>query len=101
MASELKGFWDNRCPKCYGHIPNEQTPGAYPGAISRRDNKTEICSDCGTREALEDLQGLETCPDCWSVITKENPLIDEQYNPEAHGSCQDCYDPTPYYPDLG
>lgn len=25
------------------------------GALSRRDNKTRICSDCGTREALEDL----------------------------------------------
>ena len=26
----------------------------YP-AISREDNKTEICSNCGTLEALEDL----------------------------------------------
>jgi hypothetical protein len=25
------------------------------GAISRRDNKTEICSACGTQEALEDF----------------------------------------------
>jgi predicted RNA-binding Zn-ribbon protein involved in translation (DUF1610 family) len=24
------------------------------GALSRRDNKTEICSDCGTAEALVD-----------------------------------------------
>ena len=23
------------------------------GAISREDNKTEICSECGTKEALE------------------------------------------------
>lgn len=23
------------------------------GAISRKDNKTEICSECGTKEALE------------------------------------------------
>ncbi len=47
--SELK-----RCPKCDGYIPNNKTPGAYPGAISRRDNKTEICSTCGTIEAFED-----------------------------------------------
>ena len=40
------------CPSCDGFIPNNETPGAYPGAISRSDNKTEICSDCGTREAL-------------------------------------------------
>lgn len=25
-----------------------------PPALSRRDNKTEICPDCGTRESLED-----------------------------------------------
>jgi hypothetical protein len=38
---------------------------------------------------------METCPDCQSEITKDNPLIEEIYNPEAHGGCQDCYDPTP------
>jgi predicted RNA-binding Zn-ribbon protein involved in translation (DUF1610 family) len=35
------------CPKCgerYTEFP----------ALSRKDNKTEICPDCGTREALED-----------------------------------------------
>jgi hypothetical protein len=43
------------CPKCAGYIPNNKTPGAYMGAISRRDNLTEICSACGTMEALEDF----------------------------------------------
>lgn len=43
------------CPACDGLIPNDETPGAYPGALSRRDNRTEICSACGTREALEDF----------------------------------------------
>jgi hypothetical protein len=42
------------CPKCSGFIPNNEMPGAYSGAISRRDNKTEICSACGVLEALED-----------------------------------------------
>lgn len=37
----------NRCPKC-----NKPIYG-YP-ALSRRDNKTEICSACGNKEALED-----------------------------------------------
>lgn len=37
---------ERTCPKC-GQIYNE-----YP-AISRLDNKTEICPDCGTKEALE------------------------------------------------
>ena len=36
------------CPIC-GGIMSE-----YP-ALSRRDNKTEICSDCGIREALADI----------------------------------------------
>ena len=37
-----------KCPKC-----GEVIKG-YP-AISRRDNKTEICSNCGQIEALEDM----------------------------------------------
>lgn len=45
------------CPRCEGFIPNNDTPGAYPGAISRLDNKTEICSECGTIEAMLDWQG--------------------------------------------
>lgn len=40
------------CPKCQGFIPNNETPGAYPGALSREDNKTEICSECGVKEAF-------------------------------------------------
>lgn len=44
-----------KCPRCEGHIPNNSMPGAYPGAISRLDNKTEICSKCGQHEALENF----------------------------------------------
>lgn len=40
------------CPRCDGYIPNNDTPGAYPGALSRADNKTEVCSQCGYDEAL-------------------------------------------------
>ena len=42
------------CPRCEGFIPNNEWPGANPGALSRLDNKTEICSACGTDEAMED-----------------------------------------------
>ena len=46
------------CPRCeINYIPNNETPGAYPGALSRVDNKTEICSDCGVDEALADYFG--------------------------------------------
>lgn len=50
---------DFKCPTCEGYIPNNENIGAYMGAISRRDNKTEVCSACGTREALEDYLGLD------------------------------------------
>lgn len=40
------------CPRCTGPIPNESYPGQYPGAISRNDNQTEICSACGVEEAI-------------------------------------------------
>lgn len=36
-----------RCPRC------GQRYSGYP-ALSRRDNKTEICPQCGVDEALED-----------------------------------------------
>ena len=47
--SEMKklGIDEWRCPFCL-----EKTID-FP-AISRRDNETEICSACGTREALDD-----------------------------------------------
>ena len=36
------------CPRC-GKACHE------PSALSREDNKTLICPDCGTREALESI----------------------------------------------
>lgn len=36
------------CPSCGSLLPD------YPGAVSRQDNKTEICSDCGMIEAFSD-----------------------------------------------
>jgi len=43
------------CPICLGYIPNNLTPGLYPGAISRLDNETEICSECGQKEAISNF----------------------------------------------
>lgn len=42
-----------KCPKC-GMLFSER------GAVSRVDNVTIICSDCGTREALESIGVDET-----------------------------------------
>ena len=51
-----------RCPRCNGFIPNNITPGESPGALSRWDNVTEICSECGTAEAILQLQGHSIDP---------------------------------------
>jgi len=45
----------HKCPRCGGGIPNDECRGLYPGALSRKDNETEICSNCGAAEALEDF----------------------------------------------
>lgn len=50
------GYRENvRCPMC------GQIYSGYP-ALSRRDNKTEICSDCGMTEALNDYMGVPYPP---------------------------------------
>ena len=46
-----------KCPKC-GRYYSE------PPAISRKDNKTEICSMCGIREAISN----------WSNWNKANNI---------------------------
>jgi hypothetical protein len=56
-----------RCPRCAGWIPTNENPGAHPGALSRVDNKTEICSNCGTEEAILDARALQ-------VMRKPDPL---------------------------
>lgn len=44
------------CPRCAGAIPNKKYHGEYSGALSRLDNSTEICSECGTLEAMFNFQ---------------------------------------------
>lgn len=50
------------CPRCLGGIPNDYQRGEYIGAMSRTDNKTEICSDCGQMEAIEEFAGGTLTP---------------------------------------
>lgn len=42
-----------KCPICSGPIPNALHEGEYAGALSRVDNETEICSECGFMEAMQ------------------------------------------------
>ncbi len=41
-----------KCPKCKKRYARNK------GALSRRDNKTEICPDCGFKEAIEDAKRI-------------------------------------------
>ncbi len=43
------------CPRCGGGIPDNEHRGEYPGALSRTDDRTEICSNCGNLEAIEQM----------------------------------------------
>lgn len=40
------------CPRCNGEMPS------HPGALSRTDNETEICSECGIEEAMIDFMQM-------------------------------------------
>jgi hypothetical protein len=57
------------CPRCQDNwIPDNQHPGEYPGAMSRADNRTEICSPCGEREAMQTYERGECTPTAeWPV----------------------------------
>lgn len=54
------------CPNC-----GEPLEG-FP-ALSRRDNKTEICSDCGTLEAMEDFLNIGSI----KVVNMSNKYLEE------------------------
>jgi hypothetical protein len=54
------------CPRCGGPIPNAAHEGQYPGALSRTDNQTEVCSACGAAEAGEQAAGLLTPKAAWA-----------------------------------
>ena len=57
------------CPLCEGWIPNNDEPGAYPGALSRFFENTEICSDCGQAEAIYQY-----------LMTKYQPIMNKENN---------------------
>ena len=68
------------CPRCGA---NEYTPygvkfeagDPLPPALSRMDNETYICSDCGTDEAMRDFAQLAPIPPSdWPVKSPTNEL---------------------------
>ena len=62
------------CPRCSCGIPNDANRGRYIGALSRRHRFVEICSDCGTAEALDDYFEADQFEFAW-WITNPNPDV--------------------------
>ena len=40
------------CPRCGEPVPTKEHAGKFPGATSRTDNETEVCSMRGEEEAM-------------------------------------------------
>lgn len=59
------------CPRCNEVFLKQNT---NRNALSRRDNKTNICSHCGTQEALEDSKLIPY----WLDDPKNMPYWDTQ-----------------------
>lgn len=72
-ALNVRFFVKHTCPKCLGGIPNDLERGKYAGAISRRSD-IEICSDCGTTEALEDYEASKN-PKTFEQLLEEDAEI--------------------------
>lgn len=76
---QLKGYLihgDYTCFRCGGAIPTLENIGQYPGAISRTDNATEICSECGSDEALECMRGNLSNQSRWAIQSVYRNSID-------------------------
>ena len=56
----------NTCPRCGEKRMNENTAR---NALSRTDNKTYICSPCGTAEGMEDWDCRLLPQDFWVINT--------------------------------
>jgi len=64
---------DNTCPRCGGGIPNNLHRGEYPGALSRTDNGTYVCSQCGQTEAIEQFTNGAPMPQSKWFVNADKP----------------------------
>lgn len=55
-------------------IPSNENPGAFPGAISRVDDSTEICSRCGTLEGYIGRKGFLS-PEALAALKSARTLL--------------------------
>ena len=91
-----------KCPKCGNWFLN------YP-ALSRRDNKTYICPDCGVKEAMEDYmssrkkEGLEEATANALLEDPENKSLTKSLTESVDWSYYDKFEDliNKYMPDEG
>ena len=67
-------MYKRRCPKCEREMET-------PPALSRIDNKTEICEMCGTEEAINDMMGYEKKPIKYKTV--QTILVRKPMNSES------------------
>lgn len=73
------------CPRCQ----TQELPVDYPSAISRYDNKTKICSNCGTDEALMMfVTGFIAPPSSWPIPFSKEKIDDLLQQLECNSSKQ-------------
>jgi hypothetical protein len=68
-TNDDKGPINLVCPRCSRFVPNNETPGAYPGAMTRWGGRQiEICSQCGQDEAMAQFTVIGTNTDPMLVV---------------------------------
>ena len=67
-------MYKRRCPKCEREMET-------PPALSRIDNKTEICEMCGTEEAINDMMGYKKKPIKYKTV--QTILVRKPMNSES------------------
>lgn len=81
MSKEIspRSLIGTRCPQCTNLIDS------YP-SLSRRDNETYICNDCGTQEAMEDYLS-STAPEPLDDVEHTYKLQPSPHEPGMAAAC--------------
>lgn len=58
------------CPGCTAEFPE------HLGALSRYDNRTDICSDCGSMEGIAQFHAMQAGRDARSVLKAPGKLAE-------------------------
>jgi hypothetical protein len=69
------------CPRCKGGIPSDTFRGQYPGALSRLDNSTYICSSCGMNEAMWQHATGQPLPPLDEIVSNWPDVAATRYAP--------------------